>query len=345
VIPCHLELGPNSKSETRNSFQCLNKKTQNGIGWGHWDFGRLNLFRISDFGFRILSASTANHYVIETAWSHVLPNAPRGLALAREKGWLLAWDEQDWLYLLDHDGDRQAQLHFPGTLTAACAADDGSSYVAGGNRGEICWLSPDLRQRWARSLANPVLAMALDSLGQYLAVSDPRGNLHVLDRNGGSVVFLQSPRPFHYLAFVPTLSFLLACSNYGLIACFDLKGRWIWRESPVAHIGSLACGEDGNPAVVACFTEGLQRYSSTGKNLGRQSFAEACRLAKLTFNGKLLLVAGLGHRLFLLDEQFTTLSSQALEKPIVSLAFSALGNYAVAALSQGPIARLDFQRM
>jgi hypothetical protein len=123
-----------------------------------------------------------------------------------------------------------------------------------------------------------------------------------------------------------------------------LKGRWIWRDSPVAHIGSLACSEDGNPIVLACFTEGLQRYSLTGKNLGRQSFAEACRLVRLTFDGKLLLIAGLGHRLFLLDAQSTTLASHPLEKPIVSLAFSALGNCAMAALSQGPVVRLDFHK-
>jgi WD40 repeat protein len=274
----------------------------------------------------------------------VLPNAPRGLALAREKGWLLAWDEQDWLYLLDQNGERQAQLHFPGTLTTACSADDGSSYAAGGSQGEICWLSPDLRQRWARSIADPVLAMAQDPFGQYLAVSDPRGNLHLLDRTGRTITLLQSPRPLHHLAFIPTARFLLGCSNYGLVACFDLKGRWIWRDSPVAHIGSLACSEDGNPIVLACFSEGLQRYSLTGRNLGRQSFAEACRLVTLTFDGQLLLMAGLGHRLFLLDAQFTTLASQTLDKPIVSLAFSALGNCATAALSQGPLVRLNFHK-
>jgi hypothetical protein len=266
------------------------------------------------------------------------------LVLAREKGWVLAWDEKDWLYLLDQNGERQAQLHFPGTLMTACCADDGSSYAAGGSRGEIYCLTPDLRQRWERSVSDPVLALAQDMFGNYLAVSDARGNLHLLDRTGRTVSLIQSPRPMHHLAFVPSAPFLLGCSNYGLVACFDLKGRWIWRDSPVAHIGSLATGEDGNPVVLACFTEGLQCYSLAGKNLGRQSFAEACRLVSLTFDGKLMLIAGLGHRVFLVDCKYTTLASHTLEKPVVSLAFSALGNCALAALSQGPVVRWDFHR-
>ena len=288
--------------------------------------------------------SAGGPYAIQTVWSHALGNSPRGLALAREKGWLLAWDEQDWLYLLDQRGERQAQLHFPGRLTAACAADDGSAHAAGGSHGEICWLTPDLRQRWQQSLSDPILALAQDMLGNYLAVSDARGNLHLLDRTGRPIARLQSPRPLHHLTFVPSAPYLLGCSNYGLVACFDLRGRLIWRDSPVAHIGSLACSEDGNPIVVTCYTDGLQRYSVTGKNLGRQSFAEACRLVTLSFTGDVALIAGLGHRVFLVDSKYTILASHTLEKPVVSLALTAMGTGALAALSQGGVVQLDFRR-
>src|SRR5258707_6733924 len=117
-------------------------------------------------------------------WSLTLSGYPRGLALARETGWLLAWDEKNWLYLVNRKGERQAQNPARGTLTAACCAEDGSTYVAVGERGQVWWLAPDLSPRWERSVGHRVVTAALDPFGRYLALSDAKANLHILDRQG-----------------------------------------------------------------------------------------------------------------------------------------------------------------
>src|SRR5262249_7646399 len=106
---------------------------------------------------------------IQPAWTHALSARPRGLALARERGWLLAWDDNNWLYLLNHAGQRQAQVRQAASLAAACCADDGSAVGAAGAGGEIWWLAPDLTTRWERALAVPALAVATDPFGHYLA--------------------------------------------------------------------------------------------------------------------------------------------------------------------------------
>src|SRR5262245_56260339 len=107
-------------------------------------------------------------------WSHTLVAPARGLSLAREKGWLLAWDEAHWLYVLDHKGERQAQVRAGGSVVTACCSDDGSAWVAVGERGEVWWLAPDLATRWEATLPGPARAAALDPFGQYLAVADAR---------------------------------------------------------------------------------------------------------------------------------------------------------------------------
>src|SRR5690348_9246417 len=81
------------------------------------------------------------------SWTLSLDARPRGLSLAREKQTLLVWDENHWLTLLNHQGERQGQMRLSG-LAAACAADDGSAYAALGQRGEVWWLEPDLTTRW-----------------------------------------------------------------------------------------------------------------------------------------------------------------------------------------------------
>jgi hypothetical protein len=264
--------------------------------------------------------------------------------LAREKGWVLAWDSQDWLYLLNQAGERQAQMHAPGKLAAAACADDGSAYVAVGARGEIWWLAPDLHSRWERSAPQPVTTLALDPFGQYLAVADTGSNLSVFDCQGKPGVRFQSPRPLHHLAFAPTAPVLLAASDYGLAACFDLKGKLIWRDGLVAHIGSLTVSGSGESVILACFTEGLQRYSLTGKNLGRQSLTEPCRLAAVTFDGGHLLVAAMGSRLHWLDAEYRILSTFSLDQPALAMGLAPLGDRAVVADNSGFLVGLDLRR-
>ena len=291
------------------------------------------------------SEPSSGSIFFHTAWTHALANPARGLALAREKGWVLAWDSQGWLYLLNQAGERQAQMHAPGKLVAAACADDGSAYVAVGAGGEIWWLAPDLHSRWERSVPHPVTALALDPFGQYLAVADAGSNLSLFDCQGRPGVHFQSPRSLYHLAFVPTAPYILAGSDYGLAACFDVKGKLVWRDGLVAHIGSLTVSGSGESMILACFTEGLQRYSLSGENLGRQSLTEPCRLAVLTFDGSHLLVAGMGARLHWLDAEYRILSTHALEKPPVAIGLAPLGDRAVIAGTDGSLVGIDLRRV
>src|SRR5262249_17911137 len=151
----------------------------------------------------------------------------------------------------------------------ACCADDGSACAAVGGRGEVRWLTPDLMPRWERTLSHPALAAAMDPFGQYLAVAGARGGPHGFDRTGKQGARGESPRPLHLLAFVPAAPFVVGSADFGLVAGFDLTGRLAWRDGLVAHAGSLAVSGDGAEVVLACFSEGLQRYNHLGQNRGR----------------------------------------------------------------------------
>jgi WD40 repeat protein len=271
-----------------------------------------------------------------------LSNAPSGIALARERGWLLAWDDHHWLYLLDHDGNRQAMAQLQGVIATACCADDGSAYAAVGSKGEVWWLAPDLSFRWERAVPAKAVGAALDSFGQYLAVSDAKSTLYVFDRFGRTVMQTTCPRPLHHLAFVPAGEHLIGSSDFGLVACHDLQGRLIWRDGLVSHVGSMTLRGDGECIVLACFTDGLQRYDLRGCKLDKMSVVWPCRLAVQSFDGSVILVAWLTKQLLLLDADGRNLCTYALDKPIVGLALSALGDQAYAALADGPVVSLAF---
>jgi hypothetical protein len=273
------------------------------------------------------------------AWSFTLSSVPRGLALAREKGWLLAWDEKHWLSLLNRAGELQGKYQAPSGVVAACA-DDGSAYVAVGGKGEVHWLTPDLMPRWQQSVPHPATAVAVDAFGQYAAVADLRGHLHIFDRYGRTVVSVECPRPLHHLAFVPAADCLVAAADYGLVAGFDLSGRLLWRDGLVAHVGALTVGGDGERIVLACFSEGFQAYSLKGKKEPRLPVPWPCRLASVSFDGRLLLAAGMTHQLALLDSAGRPLATYPVECSINALALGALGDDAYAALADGTVLAL-----
>jgi hypothetical protein len=145
----------------------------------------------------------------------------------------------------------------------------------------------------------------------------------------------------HFLAFVPQAPFVIGSADYGLVACFDLRGQCSWRDGLVAHVGSLAVSGDGERVELACFTEGLQRYTLAGRNRGRQQIGEPCRLAALSFDGQQTLAAGLSSRLLLLDRKGRALATHDLGSPATALALAALGDRAAVALADGRVMGFD----
>jgi hypothetical protein len=270
-------------------------------------------------------------------WSLTLSGAVRGLALARERGWVLAHDENHWLYLLDREGRRQAQLRAPKEITSAACADDASALAAGGRDGDVWWLAPDLMPRWQRSLGQRVEAVAVDPLGQYLAAADAGGGLSLWTRKGRAVWKVQTPRPLRFLAFVPEAPFLVGSADFGLVACFDARGGLAWRDGLVAHVGSLASSGDGSALVLACFTDGLCRYTLKGPPSERQPLPDACRLAALSYDGRNVLTAGLTSTVQLLDRKARVVGEHRLEAPAVALALGPLAERAVVGMAAGRV--------
>jgi hypothetical protein len=290
------------------------------------------------------SSPAAARGLFKTLWSLATGAPPCGLALARESGQLLVWDENHWLYLLNVRGERQAQARPLPALAAACIADDGSALVVAGSRGEVARLAPDLTPRWQRSLRHPAVAAALDPFGHYLAVSDVKGGLFVLDREGRPVWESRQARALHHIAFVPEAPFLIGAADFGLVVCLDaVTGQLVWRDGLPAHCGALSTSADGERVVLACFSDGLRRYSRGAGAKGHVTTREPCRLAALSFDGRLALVAGRADRLLLLDIHGKTLAIHLLERPAGALALAALADRAVVALADGGVLALDLR--
>ena len=61
-----------------------------------------------------------------TAWTVVTDSPLKGMALAREAGTILAWDEGNQLYLLDVQGESLSFSRVPHRILAGAISDEGS---------------------------------------------------------------------------------------------------------------------------------------------------------------------------------------------------------------------------
>src|SRR6516162_2081915 len=62
----------------------------------------------------------------EAVWTVVTESPLKGLALAREAGTILAWDEGNQLYLLNVQGESLSTSRVPNRIQAGAISDEGS---------------------------------------------------------------------------------------------------------------------------------------------------------------------------------------------------------------------------
>jgi hypothetical protein len=260
-----------------------------------------------------------------------------GLASARERGWLLAWDAAGGLHLFNRSGERQAWAQAPAPLAAAGCADDGSALAAVGTGGQVWLLAPDLTPRWERLAPAGCTAAAIDPYGQYVAAADSGGGLTVFDRGGRPRWRVRGARPLKHVTFVPEKPALAASADFGLTAAFDFAGRLLWRDAPLAHVGSLAVSGDGAVIALACFSEGVTCYSVGRPSRRPWPGGDPCRLAALSYDGDAVLTAGLDGRLRLRDAAGAIRAEAELEGAAVGLALGPLAGYAAVALAEGKV--------
>jgi hypothetical protein len=268
---------------------------------------------------------------VRPLWSLTLAAPPRGLALAREPGWVLVWDADHRLSLYNRGGLAQAQHSARAPCTAICIADDGSCAAAGGEVGQLWRLAPDLAPVWQKVVPYRITAVALSPLGDHLAAADASGGLHLLDRHGHVVWKAATPRALHFLTFVPERSCLVGAADFGLVTCFDAAGRTLWQEGLISHVGSLSASADGSRLTLACYTEGLVHFTLEGARHRPAGFSPPCRLAALSYDGQLVLTADLDRRLTLAERDGLVRDHFDLESPPTGIALGPLGDFVVAA--------------
>ena len=289
----------------------------------------------------------------QVAWSVVTDAPLKGMALAREAGAVLAWDEADQLYRINARGEFQSVARAPGRIQAATISDDGSIVGLLGEGSRLWVMDGDFTLLHERASVADPLSIAVDPHGKYLAVGSKLNLIQFYSAQHARLAGrVETRQPLSTIVFVPNEPFLVGIGAFGSIAGIELyakgatghlDGETAWYEPLMSGVGRLATTGDGAMILVSCFTHGVQRHSIAGKSEGAYHLGGSASQAVPDFAGRIIAVATGEGELAVLSGTGNVRWRDTLPSPAICLETDALGRFLVHGRATGEIVRLDLQ--
>ncbi len=166
----------------------------------------------------------------DTAWSVVTDSPLKGMALAREAGTILAWDEGNQLYLFDLQGDSLSCSRVPRPILAGAISDDGSLIVllVNSNDSGLMFLDADLSVEQQKPAPSDATFLTIDPHGRYVAVGTRHGLLHLINRYGRPAGGIETVETIAHLCFVADQPMAIGAAAMGMmlgVAIEPARGR------------------------------------------------------------------------------------------------------------------------
>src|SRR5262245_60057776 len=162
-----------------------------------------------------------------TAWTVVTDSPLKGLALAREAGTILAWDEGNQLYLLNVQGESLSYSRVPNRILAGAISDDGSliALLVEADEAGLLVLNADFAVELERPAPSEASFVSIDPHGRYLAMGTRHNLLYVINRFGRPACRLETMEPVSHLCFVPDRPLMVGAAAFGMLLCVALESR------------------------------------------------------------------------------------------------------------------------
>jgi hypothetical protein len=288
----------------------------------------------------------------ETAWTVVTDSPLKGLALAREAGTILAWDEGNQLYLLNVRGESLSSSRVPDRILAGAISDEGSliALLVEAEEARLLLLNADFAVELERPAPTEASFVSLDPHGRYVAVGARHGALSVLTRYGRPVGRVETIEPLSHWCFVPDRPLAVGAAAFGMIVGVALEwtrggGRLdaeiVWQDRLMSNVGRLAISGDGAMILASCYTLGIQRFELGGRNEGSYHLGGTVVHAVPDFPGRSIVATTLEGDLAVMNSGGNVRWRTQLPRPAMALETDPLGRYILYGHATGEIVRLD----
>ncbi|MGA9925692.1 MAG: hypothetical protein WBQ29_20020 [Isosphaeraceae bacterium] len=299
-----------------------------------------------------MSDRTASRLEPVTAWTIVTEAPLKGLAFAREAGRILAWDEENQLYLLNALGESLSFSRVPQRIMAGAISDEGSliALLGEGDDAGLLLLNADFGVGVERPAPSESSFLTIDPHGRYVAIGSRLGAVSFLNRFGRAAGRLETIQPVAHLCFLADRPFLVGAAAFGMLVGVEVlasrtSGRLdpeiVWQDRLMSNVGRLAVTGDGAMILASCFTHGIQRFDLKGRNEGSYHLGGTVSHAVPDFPGRTIVAATLEGALAIMNSAGNVRWRTQLSRPAIALDIDPLGRYLIYGHSTGEIVRLD----
>jgi hypothetical protein len=274
------------------------------------------------------------------------------MALAREAGRLLTWDQSHTLCLFDQLGTRVHATRLPAPLLSARICDDGSkiALLVGGPR--LLVLDSDFQVLVDRPAVSGATSLDIDPHGRFVVLATRQSDSHFYTCHGKPIGKFETKQPLTHVRFVASLPLVIGAAGYGVMVGVaieptspgaSLKAQVVWEERLMSNLGRLEVTGDGAMILASCFNLGIQRYDAEGHNEGSYHVGGTAIHAVPDFPGRIIAVATQEGEIALLNRAGNIRWKSELGRPPVALEIDALGRYFIYGLETGDICRFDIE--
>ena len=287
----------------------------------------------------------------ETAWTVVTDSPLKGMALAREAGTILAWDDGNQLYLFDTRGDSLSYSRVPNRILSGAISDEGSliALLVESHETELLLLDADFSMQQQKPAPTDATFVTIDPHGRYVAIGTRHGLLHLVNRYGRPAGRIETIETISHFCFVPDRSIAIGAAAFGMMLGVALDagraGRIepgiLWQERLMSTVGRLAVNGDGGMVLASCYTLGIQRFDLRGRNEGSYHLGGTVSHAVPDFPGRTIAAATLEGELAVMNSAGNVRWRTTLPRPVTALEMDPLGRFVVYGHATGEIVRLD----
>jgi YD repeat-containing protein len=282
-------------------------------------------------------------------WVYLADTTVEAIHLCGESQTLFIRESSGRVVVLSAEGDVRAAELSPEPIKLSAAAQSGQLLAMVVGKTNLVLLDGDLNVLVERRLHSEPLALAVDSLGLYVAVSFQGSETRLYTRAGKPAGSFESRQPLALMAFVPGTARLLGATKFDQFLGIDLypdKGRELvpavaWARNtgmPFAHLHVIG---GSRKALASCNVMGLQRLDADGENEGSYQLGGTVIEAASDYPGRFFLASTLEGSLLAVNVNGAVLWQYDRGGPWRHLCVDPLGRYALAASDSGQVLRVS----
>lgn len=282
-------------------------------------------------------------------WVFVADSPVAAIHLAGEAHKIFIRDQADKVVVLSYEGEIQASETSPEPVRLSAADQTGQLIVMVLGKRTLTFFDWDLILLVEKQLHSEPVAIAVDPLGLYVAVSFLGKETRIYNRQGRQVAEFETRQPLARMAFVPGSARLVGSTTFDQLVCAEITtlknnqydADLLWIQNMGIGIGHLHIIGGNGKILASCNNMGLQRLDLEGENEGTYQLGGTVIESSADYPGRFFLASTLEGSLLAVNANGSVFWEHTKGGPWRHLCIDPLGRYALAASALGEVVCMD----